>query len=267
MLEDAKAGRPLQGPVPSSSTGAVASAGVSPLSPSSTQALLSHSGASLAATPPLSPQKAGGVGSFRDTPPGSPLSPSRGSRLVPPGTPPRVPTPPGAKPTLRSPALASAAKENSAADRSSTKENETPSDSSYLAVPRFYIGTESGAFSEEQSCAKLKLAKELFGGKELDVDGFKVLATGTYYYFPKSRHNVHSPSVTIYCAILVTLTSNGNSYKYITSALFAEYKLRTWPERLTLSFIYLRRVRAPVVFRAAHNAPRARHRPDGRFFR
>ena len=201
MLEDAKAGRPLQGPVPTSSTGAVASAGVSPLSPSSTQALLSHSGASLAATPPLSPQKAGGVGSFRDTPPGSPLSPSRGSRLVPPGTPPRAPTPPGAKSTLRSPALASAAKENSAADRSSTKENETPSDSSYLAVPRFYNGTESGAFSEEQSCAKLKLAKELFGGKELDVDGFKVLATGTYYYFPKSRHNVHSPSVTIYCAL------------------------------------------------------------------
>ena len=136
-----------------------------------------------------------------------------------------MPTPPGAKPTLRSPALASAAKENSAADRSSTKENETPSDSSYLAVPRFYNGTESGAFSEEQSCAKLKLAKELFGGKELDVDGFKVLATGTYYYFPKSRHNVHSPSVTIYCALLVTLTSTGNSYKYITSRLFGPINL------------------------------------------
>jgi hypothetical protein len=214
LLEDAKAGRPLQGPVPTSSTGAVASAGVSPLSPSSTQALLSHSGASLAATPPLSPQKAGGVGSFRDTPPGSPLSPSRGSRLVPPGTPPRAPTPPGAKSTLRSPALASAAKENSAADRSSTKENETPSDSSYLAVPRFYNGTESGAFSEEQSCAKLKLAKELFGGKELDVDGFKVLATGTYYYFPKSRHfsQIQAQCSQPLCDYLLCTT--GNSYQY-----------------------------------------------------
>jgi curved DNA-binding protein CbpA len=31
-------------------------------------------------------------------------------------------------------------------------------------------------------------------------------------------------------------TSTRGSYKYITSALFAEYKLRTWPERLTLFF-------------------------------
>jgi len=57
---------------------------------------------------------------------------------------------------------------------------------------------------------------------------------GTCFAFPKSSLPVCCPSLSIYCALLVNLTSTRGSYKYITSALFAEYKLRTPPETDTL---------------------------------
>ena len=67
---------------------------------------------------------------------------------------------------------------------------------------------------------------------EMPVPSRKFLVdslTGTYWAFPKSRHCLR----TLRDCLLRTTS--------ITNALFAEYKLRTWPERLTLSFIDRRR--------------------------
>ena len=59
--------------------------------------------------------------------------------------------------------------------------------------------------------------------------------------FPESGGTTFTaPFVIVYCALLVTLPSTRGSYEYITSALFAEYKLRTRSETLTLCFTYLR---------------------------
>ena len=176
MLEDAKAGRPLQGPSPQSAS----PAGASPLSPSTTQALLRDS--SSLATPPLSPQK--GAASVRRDVPGSPTSPSRAR---PPATPPRQPTPPGGvarSPSKLAPAVVASAAAPEAGD-------------SFAAIPRFYLGAEADAWPAAASAEKLQLAARLFGGegKALDVEHFRAVAREVCelpgFFAPLLMHRVH----------------------------------------------------------------------------
>ena len=164
LLEDAKAGRPLHSPVPN----VAAATGSSPLSPSSTHALLQHS--THLQTPPLSPSKSGSMGHGQT--PGSPTSPSRAApAAVPPGTPPRVPTPPSAKASGRREIVSEPSPGTSPLKPRS--ENEANKDS-YAAIPKFYKGVEFGVYSAEKTVEKCKRAQKLFGdAKELDVDGFK----------------------------------------------------------------------------------------------
>ena len=176
MLEDAKAGRPLQGPSPQSAS----PAGASPLSPSTTQALLRDS--SSLATPPLSPQK--GAASVPRDVPGSPTSPSRAR---PPATPPRQPTPPGGvarSPSKLAPAVVASAAAPEAGD-------------SFAAIPRFYLGAEADAWPAAASAEKLQLAARLFGGegKALDVEQFRAVAREVCelpgFFAPLLMHRVH----------------------------------------------------------------------------
>jgi serine/threonine-protein phosphatase 2A regulatory subunit B'' len=176
LLEDAKAGRPLQGPSPQSAS----PAGASPLSPSTTQALLRDS--SSLATPPLSPQK--GAASVPRDVPGSPTSPSRAR---PPATPPRQPTPPGGvarSPSKLAPAVVASAAAPEAGD-------------SFAAIPRFYLGAEADAWPAAASAEKLQLAARLFGGegKALDVEQFRAVAREVCelpgFFAPLLMHRVH----------------------------------------------------------------------------
>ena len=172
LLEDAKAGRPLRGPSPQSAAAAAAS----PLSPSSTQALLRDS--SSLATPPLSPQK-GAATSARD---------ARLAHVA----------------LARAPPRDAAQADHAAGRRARSPSKAAPAAAaapeagdSFAAIPRFYRGAEAEAWPAAESAEKLQLAARLFGGEEraLDVEQFRAVAREVCelpgFFAPLLMHRVH----------------------------------------------------------------------------